>query len=83
MNSSDIADSERSGNRCVVHWLLAIVLLLGAAFSARADDCSALPNHTLDGFVPGTVAPSQINIDTNCTIRNFPGGLTTNFSFFT
>jgi uncharacterized repeat protein (TIGR01451 family) len=83
MNSSDIADSERSGNRRVVQWLLAIVLLLGAAFSARADDCSALPNHTLDGFVPGTVAPSQISIDTNCTIRNFPGGLSTNFSFFT
>jgi uncharacterized repeat protein (TIGR01451 family) len=67
----------------VAHWLLALVLLLGAAFGARADDCSALPNHTLDGFVPGTVAPSNINVDSNCTIRNFPNGLTTNFSFFT
>jgi uncharacterized repeat protein (TIGR01451 family)/fimbrial isopeptide formation D2 family protein len=67
----------------MANWLLALMLLFGAAFTARADDCSTLPNHTLDGFVPGTVGPSNINIDSNCTIRNFPGGLTTNFSFFT
>jgi uncharacterized repeat protein (TIGR01451 family) len=83
MNVSDVAISERTAGRRVWQWLLALVLLLGAAFAARADDCSSLPNHTLDGFVPGTVAPSNINIDTNCTIRNFPDGLTTNFSFFT
>jgi uncharacterized repeat protein (TIGR01451 family)/fimbrial isopeptide formation D2 family protein len=38
----------------------------------------------IDGFA-GTPAPSQIQIDTNCTIRNFPASspLTTNFSFLT
>ena len=80
MTSSD-ANRTRWGSR-IANWLLACVLL-GAAFAAKADDCSSFPNGTLDGFVPGTVAPSQINIDRNCIIRNFPGGLTTNFSFFT
>ena len=51
---------------------------------ARAIDCSDLPNGTLDGFA-GDVAPSQIQIDRNCTIRNFPANnpLPTNFSFLT
>src|SRR5262245_13498412 len=84
MTSSGANSETRWGSR-LANWLLACVLLLGAASAARADDCSALPNHTLDGFLTGGVAPSNINIDTNCTIRNFPapGELTTNFSFFT
>ena len=59
-----------------------LVLLLGAASSAQAEDCSAYPGGVLDGFA-GTIAPSQLNVDRNCTIRNYPGGMSTNFSFFT
>jgi len=60
-------------------------LALGAPVAhAQATDCSSFPNATLDGFVTPN-PPSQISIDTNCTIRNFPASnpLTTNFSFFT
>jgi len=64
--------------------LLAIIALLGFAAVAQAQDCSDYPNGVIDGFA-GDVAPSQLQIDRNCTIRNFPADnpLTTNFSFFT
>ncbi len=57
---------------------------LSCAANAQAVDCSSFPNATLDGFV-NPIPPSNINIDTTCTIRNFPAGneLDTNFSFFT
>src|SRR5262245_44490865 len=66
-----------------VLWLTA-ALWLGATSAANAVsvDCSSFPNATLDGFVT-PIPPDQINIDTNCTIRNYPGGMSTNFSFFT
>ena len=58
-------------------------LLLFPALAA-AEDCSEFPNGTIDGFA-GDIAPSQIQIDRNCTIRNFPASnpLATNFSFLT
>ena len=65
--------------------LAGAVLLLGSfAANAQAVDCSSFPNATLDGFVNPN-PPSNINIDTNCTIRNFPASnpLDTNFAFFT
>jgi uncharacterized repeat protein (TIGR01451 family)/fimbrial isopeptide formation D2 family protein len=64
--------------------LLAIFALLGFAAAAQAQDCSDYPNGVIDGFA-GDVAPSQLQIDRNCTIRNFPANnpLPTNFSFFT
>ncbi|MDH3553339.1 MAG: hypothetical protein OER22_12045, partial [Gammaproteobacteria bacterium] len=64
--------------------LLAIALLSLAAAPADAQDCSDYPNGTLDGFL-GVVAPSQLQIDRNCTIRNYPASnpINTNFSFFT
>ncbi len=66
--------------------LFAFLLLISAAISAQAQaiDCSSFPNATLDGFVDPN-PPSNINIDTNCTIRNFPASnpLDTNFAFFT
>ena len=64
--------------------LLAFLLLSIAAVSAHAQDCSDYPNGVIDGFA-GDVAPSQLQIDRNCTIRNFPADnpLNTNFSFFT
>ncbi|NIS91080.1 MAG: hypothetical protein GTN98_13550, partial [Woeseiaceae bacterium] len=64
------------------------LLLLGLAVTepaqAQATDCSSFPNATLDGFVDPN-PPSNINIDTNCTVKNFPASnpLTTNFAFFT
>jgi uncharacterized repeat protein (TIGR01451 family) len=63
--------------------MLAFALFLGAS-PAHADqvDCSSFPNATLDGYVT-PVPPDNINIDTNCTIRNYPGGMSTNFSFKT
>jgi uncharacterized repeat protein (TIGR01451 family) len=70
--------------RRIVLRLHAALLLLLAATGANAQDCSDYPDGTLDGFA-GTVAPSQLQIDRNCTIRNYPESnpLRTNFSFFT
>ena len=64
--------------------LFALLLLTFSAFSAQAQDCSDYPNGVIDGFA-GDIAPSQLQIDRNCTIRNFPASnpLSTNFSFFT
>ena len=64
--------------------LLAIVAILGLSFAAQAQDCSDYPNGVIDGDA-GDVAPSQLKIDRNCTIRNFPADnpLSTNFSFLT
>jgi uncharacterized repeat protein (TIGR01451 family) len=64
--------------------LLVFALLLGAASAAQAVDCSEFPGGVIDGFT-GISPPSQIQIDRNCTIRNFPASnpLGTNFSFLT
>jgi len=64
--------------------LLTCVLLLCVASSAQAQDCSDYPNGVIDGFA-GDTAPAQLQIDRNCTIRNFPASnpLRTNFSFLT
>ena len=50
---------------------------------SQAQDCSDFGG-VLDGFA-GDVAPSQLQVDMNCTIRNYPASnpLNTNFSFFT
>src|SRR5262245_33554168 len=69
MTSSGANSATGRGSR-VANWLLACVLLLGAAVTARADDCSAYPGGVLDGFA-GTPAPDNIKIDTNCTLRNY------------
>jgi len=64
--------------------LLALTVLLLGAAQVQAEDCSEFPNGVLDGDT-GATAPSQINVDRHCTVRNFPAGneLDTNFSFFT
>jgi uncharacterized repeat protein (TIGR01451 family) len=61
--------------------LLFFALLIVASPETRA--CQAYGG-VIDGFVD-PVPPSQIQIDGNCTIRNFPASnpLTTNFSFYT
>src|SRR5437773_2438339 len=65
--------------------LFPLVLLLLSAVPARAQSaggCVANFGGVIDGFV-NPVPPSQINIDGNCTIRNFPASnpLTSNISF--
>jgi uncharacterized repeat protein (TIGR01451 family) len=79
----DQISGEGGGSRIGV-LLLALALLLGAASSAQAVDCSTYPGGVLDG-ASGASAPSQIQVDRNCTIRNFPASnpLPTNFSFLT
>ncbi|HEX5766014.1 MAG TPA: hypothetical protein VFY27_10640, partial [Woeseiaceae bacterium] len=82
MASGDTISARTAGSRIIR--LVAAVLLLGAGVSAQAQDCSDYPNGLLDGFA-GTIAPSQLQIDRNCSIRNYPASnpLGTNFSFLT
>ena len=63
--------------------LLVLALSLGAASEAHAQACSDFGG-VLDGFA-GDIPPSQLQIDQNCTVRNYPASnpLSTNFSFFT
>jgi hypothetical protein len=79
----DQHSARAAGSRAVIP-LLVFALLLGAASSAQAVDCSEFPGGVIDGFT-GISPPSQIQIDRNCTIRNFPASnpLDTNFSFLT
>jgi len=64
-------------------YALAVVVSLWST-DAAAQACSDYPNGVLDGFA-GDIAPSQLQIDRNCTIRNFPASnpISTNFSFYT
>ncbi|HWR14926.1 MAG TPA: hypothetical protein VN577_08860 [Terriglobales bacterium] len=64
--------------------LFAFAMSLLSATVARADDCVKDRGGIIDGFV-NPVPPSQIQIDGNCTIRNFPASnpLTSNISFYT
>ncbi len=72
----------------IVFRLFAVLLLSWAAAPAahaQAVDCSDFPNATIDGTVV-IPSPSNINVDTDCTIRNFEQGvneLIANISFFT
>lgn len=83
MTSSHSISAKARGSWFAIR-LLAFVLSLGAAFSAQAENCSDYPGGVLDGFA-GTPAPTQLQIDMNCWIRNYPASnpLSTNFSFFT
>src|SRR6201982_103544 len=66
--------------------LFSFGLLLLSAVPARAQSvggCVANFGGVIDGFV-NPAPPSQINIDGNCTIQNFPASnpLTSNISFY-
>ena len=54
----------------MVKWLLACVMLLGVAQSARSEDCSQYPGGLLDGAA-GTPDPVQLNIDQDCRVQNY------------
>ena len=84
MNSSDTITVKVGHSWIKILLFLAGVSLL-SALPARAQSvggCVANLGGVIDGFV-NPVPPSQINIDGNCTIRNFPASnpLTSNISF--
>src|SRR2546423_503792 len=75
----------RVGKSWIGILLFLFALLLLTAVPARAQSvggCVANFGGVIDGFV-NPAPPSQINIDGNCTIRNFPASnpLTSNISF--
>ncbi|HXH27741.1 MAG TPA: DUF11 domain-containing protein, partial [Candidatus Polarisedimenticolia bacterium] len=74
----------RRGGRWIGLLLCALALSLLTVVPAWADACVADRGGLIDGFVD-PVPPAQIQIDGNCTIRNFPASnpLTSNISFFT
>ena len=81
MSWSRLTGTKTGGRR--MRWSFwAFVLLMLSAAPAFAEDCVADLGGVLDGNVT-PVAPSQIQIDGNCTIRNYPASnpLSTNFSF--
>ena len=78
-HKSHRARRRRTGLLVLLCWLI-----VGAAASAaNAQACSDFGG-VLDGFA-GDIPPSQLQIDQNCTLRNYPASnpLRTNFSFFT
>ena len=82
MTTSD-TNNTRPGGSWIKILLFGFAMLLLSAASAQAQstvNCVADSGGVIDGFV-NPVPPSQINIDGNCTIRNYPGGMSTNFSF--
>ena len=80
-----ISDSIRAwASRKAIFLLVSLsALLLGASTEALAINCVADAGGTVDGFVNYPVPPSQINIDGNCRIQNYPASnpMTSNFSF--
>jgi hypothetical protein len=80
-SSADVSVAYRPERKFSLMLLLFFVLLLGAASPALA--CKAFGG-VIDGDVIGAAPSGQVQIDSNCTIRNFPvsNPLTTNFSFF-
>ena len=77
-----VAESIKSVRQALLLTVFALLTL--GALPAQAQDCSDYPNGLLDGFA-GTIAPSQLQIDRTCYLRNYPASnpLGTNFSFLT
>jgi large repetitive protein len=77
-------NSVRVSYSWIVFLLFALAASLLTATPAWADACVADRGGVIDGYV-NPVPPSQIQIDGNCTIRNFPASnpLTSNISFYT
>jgi uncharacterized repeat protein (TIGR01451 family) len=65
--------------------LLLLALWLGNVSLAHAQSpVQASCRDDYAGVIDGNVVqpePANVKIDTNCTIRNYPGGMSTNFSF--
>src|SRR6266704_2581545 len=73
----------RAGRKAIFLLVFLSALLLGASTEALAINCVADAGGIVDGFVNYPVPPSQINIDGNCRIQNYPASnpMTSNFSF--
>src|SRR5213594_2660357 len=75
----------RVGRKAIFLLLSLVVVLVGASSEALAQsiDCVADAGGIIDGFVNYPVPPSQINLDGNCRIQNYPASnpMTSNFSF--
>ncbi|HKQ98370.1 MAG TPA: hypothetical protein VJV75_10875, partial [Candidatus Polarisedimenticolia bacterium] len=75
----------RAGRKGIFLLLSLTALLLGASSEALAQniDCVADAGGIVDGFVNYPVPPSNINLDGDCIIRNYPASnpMTSNFSF--
>src|SRR6185436_7681142 len=82
--SLPVVTGERMSSRRSRILLVAFALAALSAAPAWAIDCVADAGGVIDGFVNYPVPPSQINIDGNCTIRNYPASnpLTSNISWF-
>src|SRR5262245_14881130 len=75
----------RAGYKWMVTLLFAFAISLLGATEARAEErCVADLGGVIDGLVTPN-PPAQVQIDGNCTIRNFTASnpLRTNFSFLT
>jgi large repetitive protein len=76
----------RAGRKAIFLALFFFALLLGASTDALAlsVNCVADAGGVIDGFVNYPIPPAQINIDGNCTIRNYTASnpLTSNISWF-
>ncbi|MGH9870033.1 MAG: hypothetical protein ACREAA_17950 [Candidatus Polarisedimenticolia bacterium] len=72
------------GRKAILLPLLLFALSMAVSSEALAIDCVADAGGIIDGFVNYPVAPSQIQIDGNCTIRNYTAAnpLTSNISWF-
>jgi uncharacterized repeat protein (TIGR01451 family)/fimbrial isopeptide formation D2 family protein len=83
--SDSISVRACGGGPGVALLLLLFALLMGAVSPAHAQSqvqYSCLDD--FDGLIDGDVvqpAPANVKLDTNCTIRNYPDGMSTNFSF--
>src|SRR6059036_4319135 len=73
----------REGRKAIFLLVSLSALLLGASTEALAINCVADAGGIIDGFVNYPVPPSQINLDGNCRIQNYPASnpMTSNFSF--
>ena len=82
--TSSGTNNVKVGNSWITILLFAFALSMLIATPAWADDCVADRGGVIDGFV-NPVAPSQIQIDGNCTIKNFTASnpLSSNISFLT
>jgi len=82
--SSNDTDNAKPRSSWITILLFPLALFLLSALPAHAENCVADLGGVIDGYV-NPVPPSQVQIDGNCTFRNFPASnpLTTNISFFT
>src|SRR6266571_4079824 len=84
MTSSDTNKARPHGSWIKILLFPFALLLLTAVPAHASSNCVADYGGVIDGYV-NPVPPSQVQIDGNCTFRNFPASnpLTTNISFFT